>query len=331
MSTLTANTSQSLVSILIPVYNREKYLAECIQSALDQTWQQIEVIVVDNASTDGTWAICQDFARKDSRVRIFRNDTNIGPVRNWLRCMDEATGTYGKILFSDDLMSPEFLMRTLPYLADDNVGFIFSAIEIAERLGAGDEPLRWRRSSGMWPSRDFIRESLLGGKVPVSPGAALFRMRDLRNNLKLDIPSLAGTDFTRYGAGPDLLLYLLTAAAYPRIAYYSEPLIFFRSHPESISIRESGKMIDAHYFQAKVWFAAQHPRAGDPIFARWLEMCLYQGWLKHIRKNKGESLSSFCSRHISPAPKVDLIAKAGVRLWRLWMKIVREYYMYNKS
>lgn len=325
MSTFPDNSSQPLVSILIPVYNREKYLAECIQSALDQTWQQIEVIVVDNASTDGTWAICQDFARKDSRVRIFRNDTNIGPVRNWQRSMEEAAGTYGKILFSDDLISPEYLERTLPYLADENVGFVFSAIEIAERPGTGGEPLQWRPSSGTWPAIDFIRESLLGGKVPVSPGAALFRLSDLRNNLKLDIPSLAGTDFTRYGAGPDLLLYLLTAAAYPQIAYHSEPLIFFRSHPESISIRESGKMIDAHYFQAKVWFASQLPADGKSIFGRLLEMCLYQGWQKQTRKNKGESLSDFCSRHISPAPKVGWTAKAGVRLWRLRMKKNRKF------
>jgi len=73
------------VSILIPVFNRKDYIAECIQSALDQTFTDFEVVVVDNASEDGTWEICQQFAANDQRVRIFQNDTNIGPVRNWRR------------------------------------------------------------------------------------------------------------------------------------------------------------------------------------------------------------------------------------------------------
>ena len=76
------------VSILIPVYNREALIGECIQSALFQTFTDFEVIIVDNASTDNTWGICQRFAEQDKRVRVFRNEKNIGPVRNWRRCVD---------------------------------------------------------------------------------------------------------------------------------------------------------------------------------------------------------------------------------------------------
>src|SRR5437879_4126737 len=97
-----------LVSILIPLYNREQLLGPCIQSALDQTVRGFEVVIVDNASTDGTWQVCQAFAAKDSRVRIFRDPVNIGPVRNLQRCIQEARGQYGKILFSDDLIKPTF-------------------------------------------------------------------------------------------------------------------------------------------------------------------------------------------------------------------------------
>ena len=96
------------VSILIPVFNREEFLPDCIQSALSQKYTDFEIIVVDNASNDRSWEIAKDFALNDSRVRVFRNDVNVGPVRNWQRCLDEATGEYAKFLFSDDLMLPDF-------------------------------------------------------------------------------------------------------------------------------------------------------------------------------------------------------------------------------
>ena len=61
------------VSILVPVFNREELIGDCIQSALDQTFDDLEVVVVDNASTDGTWDVCRTYGEKDSRV-LYRWD-----------------------------------------------------------------------------------------------------------------------------------------------------------------------------------------------------------------------------------------------------------------
>ena len=106
----------SKISILIPTYNREQYIEEAVRSALNQTYKNIEVIVVDNKSTDNSWMILENLAKNDSRIKLFQNDTNIGPVKNWKRCIDKATGKFCKILWSDDLIAPEFLERTLPFL-----------------------------------------------------------------------------------------------------------------------------------------------------------------------------------------------------------------------
>lgn len=119
-----------LVSILIPVCNRENLIKETVQSALSQTYKNIEIIVVDNQSTDNTWEVLKKLASKDERIKIFQNNTNIGPVRNWKRCIDEANGEYGKILWSDNLIANEFLEKTVPYLEDENVGFVFTGTEI---------------------------------------------------------------------------------------------------------------------------------------------------------------------------------------------------------
>lgn len=266
------------ISILIPVFNRESYIGDCIQSALNQTHQNIEVVIVDNSSGDDTWKICQKFAAEDLRIRIFRNDTNIGPVLNWKRCFDEAQGLYGKVLFSDDLMAPDYLEKTLPFLQDLEVGFVFSSTEIGLVPGEGTVACRWKRKSGKYPSESFIESSLFSGDVPVSPCAALFRMSDLRQNLKLDIPSPSFDDFQDHGAGPDLLLYLLTAQNYIQVAYVSDPIVFFRAHEGSITVSSRGTYIWDCYLQSKIWFGSQWNGRGRSVFqlflaCEWLKIC----------------------------------------------------------
>ena len=263
--------SSPRVSILVPVYNREALLPVCLESACTQTVQDLEVIVVDNASTDATWEICHHFAARDPRIRIFRNDTNIGPVRNWRRCFLEARGFYGKVLFSDDLVSPSFLERTIPYLEDPEIGFVFTMAEVGSNPGHGRASYRWRDRPGKFASADFLHDAMYGGELPVSPGAALFRLQDLRDSLVESIPSNLAEDFAAHGAGPDLLLYLLTAARYPAIAHIPDPLTFFRWHPGSISYIEQARLADC-YTQARVWFASNFDGGSllnDAISAAW--------------------------------------------------------------
>jgi len=245
------------VSVLIPVYNRESLLRSCIQSALDQTVTEIEVVVVDNASTDGTWAICREFAAADPRVRVFRNESNVGPVRNWQRCIEEARGVYGKILFSDDAISPTYLEKTLPLLANDQVGFVFTPSLVGPEPDHSKVKFEFAHKTGRYPSRQFIAELLFEGSVPYSPGSALFRLEDLKKNLVNEIPSPTLSNFSAHGAGPDLLIYLLTAKDYPEIGFVAEPLSFFRAHEGSITVSDRSFLIRRCYRQAKIWFTEE--------------------------------------------------------------------------
>jgi glycosyltransferase involved in cell wall biosynthesis len=248
-----------LVSILIPVFNREKLIANCIQSALDQTFADFEIVVVDNCSTDGTWDVCKSFAAADGRVRIFRNDRNIGPVLNWQRCINEAKGAFGKVLFSDDLLAEDCLAKMAPFLVnDEGVGFVISAVNLGESPTTGRLVAKFADNTGKFPIRQFVEASLYGGQVTVSPGNALFRMSDLRKNLKLDIPSPTISNFLGHGAGPDLLLYLLATQTYPSFVYVNEPLCFFRSHEGSITASTRSEEITRYYTQASIWFAEQY-------------------------------------------------------------------------
>lgn len=272
---------RSKVSILIPVYNREVHIGPCIQSALNQTVKDIEVIVVDNASTDRTWEICNEYARKDSRVHIFQNKENLGPVNNWKRCIEEARGEYGKILFSDDLMSPDFIQKSLPLLDDQAVGFVYTTALIGEQPDRGKQTYQYAERTDIFDSMDFIEKVFFGKNTPVSPGCAIFRMEDLRSNLIVDIPSPTIQDFTRHGAGPDLLIYLVTAAKYPKFGFVVEPLSFFRSHEGSITMNDKERYLQRCYDQAKVWFAKNYL---DPKITRHLYAHIY------IRSRKMPSL-----------------------------------------
>ena len=272
-------TDTPLVSILIPVYNREQYVGPCIESALNQSFSDFELIIVDNCSTDATWKVCQRFAERDSRTRTFRNVTNIGPVRNWLRCIEEARGRFGKILFSDDLLMPRYLERVIPLLEDPATGFVFTAAEIGPEPGAGRTRYTWRGSGGKIPSRQYLETALSNGDVPVSPGASLFRLSELRDNLAMHIPSPSIHDFPEHGAGPDLLLSLKTAAAYPAIAHLPEPLVFFRDHPGTISRRRQN-LLDRAYAQARIFFASAQPQP------EWLNRAFGSAWVQRMARER---------------------------------------------
>ncbi|HYN98531.1 MAG TPA: glycosyltransferase family 2 protein, partial [Actinomycetota bacterium] len=94
-----------LVSVGMPVHNGAAFLQEAIDSVLRQDYPNLELVICDNASEDGTEAICRHAASSDPRVRYLRNGTNIGLVGNFRRTLDEARGRYFTWLAHDDVLS----------------------------------------------------------------------------------------------------------------------------------------------------------------------------------------------------------------------------------
>lgn len=252
-------TSKPLVSILIPVFNRRDILVETLDSALAQTYPNFEIVVVDNCSTDGTWELMASYEGKDSRIRIYKNEENVGPVRNWKRCIDLAKGDYGKILWSDDLIAPGFLEKTVALMEENpDVGFVFTGTEIFFDGESRRNRTYFIGESGFYSTEDFIEGVLLGGPYPVSPGCALFRVSDLRKNLLVDVPNNVGSDFSMHAIGNDMLIFLLTAKDYARFGFVAETLSFFRAHAGSITISADRGKIPLHYDLAKAFFAENY-------------------------------------------------------------------------
>ena len=263
---------QVAVSIMIPVYNRKDFISDCIRSALDQTYLDFEIVVIDNASDDGTWEICESIAAENNRVKVYRNATNVGPVLNWLRCLEVAKGNYGKFLFSDDLMMPTFISDTLKYFNDPSVAFVTTAAWMGENqkdaiLCYSTTELDERISTKTYLDGLATQSRAL----PYSPGTAIFRMSDLRLNLLHKINSSRPHDFAKNGAGPDILLFALTVMQYDAVVMVSKPLVFLRVHKESLSVANENDSVSEGYRIALAWF-----------FRRYVSLDHWASWIAKI-------------------------------------------------
>ena len=100
---------QPLVSVLMTSYNRQKYIAEAIESVLASTYKNFELVIVDDDSKDNTVAVARSYEQKDDRVKVFENEKNLGDYHNRNKAASYASGKYVKYLDSDDFMYPHCL------------------------------------------------------------------------------------------------------------------------------------------------------------------------------------------------------------------------------
>jgi len=115
------------VSIGLPVYNGEQFLKEAIDSILAQTYEDFELVICDNASTDSTAEIIQSY--NDSRIKYHRNDTNMGAAWNYNRVFELSQGEYFKWAAHDDLIGPDFLKECVKVL-DDNPSAVVAYTQV---------------------------------------------------------------------------------------------------------------------------------------------------------------------------------------------------------
>jgi glycosyltransferase involved in cell wall biosynthesis len=111
--------SKPRVSLGVPVYNGQRFIRATLDSLLAQTFTDFELIICDNCSTDGTESICREYAAKDTRVRYFRNERNLGPAPNYNRCFELSRGELFKWCAADDLCAPELLDQSIAMLDAD--------------------------------------------------------------------------------------------------------------------------------------------------------------------------------------------------------------------
>lgn len=152
--------SQPLVSVVTPVYNGEKYLAECIESVLAQTYQNWEYVIVNNCSTDKTFEIAESFRKKDKRIRIHNNDKFLNVIQNFNNALRQISpvSKHCKMVCADDFLFPECIERMVEVAeANPGVGIVVSYILFGNEVLNDKLPY----PSTVVPGREICRLSLL--------------------------------------------------------------------------------------------------------------------------------------------------------------------------
>ena len=219
--------SEPLVSVLVPTYNGERFLADALASALAQTHRRLEVLVGDDASTDGTAALLAGVAEADPRVRVIRHERNVGAFENPIRLLEAARGEYVKYLLHDDVLAPDCVETLVAGMrASDGVSLAFShRTRIGEDgavLPVDAKPLLTRTGLVDGTSLgDAVLE--FNRNVVGELTTCLFRRADV------DPRALWRVDGVQLAANGDVALWLGLLAG--RKAFYTErPLSSFRVH-----------------------------------------------------------------------------------------------------
>jgi glycosyltransferase involved in cell wall biosynthesis len=224
------------VSVCIPAFNAERWIQAAIRSALQQTHGSLEVVVVDNASTDGTRRRVQEL--DDARIRLYANSHNLGGCRNFNRSVALSRGRYIKFLCADDLLYPDCIEMMLSvFESDPRVGLVFSPRDIELEDPADPIAIGWKAKH----ERTYTH---FGELHEVNEGEALLATwigAELRHNwigeptnvmLSRDCLRRIGTFNVRVPERTDMDLWA-RAMLFHSIGFVDRPLARYLIHAES--------------------------------------------------------------------------------------------------
>ncbi|MCX9084510.1 MAG: glycosyltransferase [Candidatus Methanoperedens sp.] len=250
------------VSIGMPVYNGEKYLTEALDSILAQTFVNFELILSDNASTDRTSDICLEYANKDSRIRYFRNEKNLGGAWNFNRVFELSDGKYFKWAAHDDIISSDFLLKCVEVLDNDpSVILCYSDTIIIDENGKIIENYDLNLNTDSPKIHERFRDILLKQE-------RCFEQFGLIRASALIKTSLMGN----YGHADGILLAKLVLLG--RFYKIPEYLFFERKHPQqSMNLIGCDRNNMPNYYLQAIWF--DPAKTGKIILPYWKMLSEY--------------------------------------------------------
>ena len=210
------------ISVLIPSYNCARYLPEAIESVLEQEFRDWELLIIDDASTDGSLAVINKYAALDPRITFQCNPGNLGAVRNWNLCLAQARGEYIKLLCCDDRLVSAQALGKLASLLDSNPSSVLatSGRSIIDEDSRMLEVCSLLGPPGLKNGKDVVAHCLeADGNLIGEPSAVMFRRQ----------PARRGFD-PRYRQLVDLEMWF-HLLAHGDLVYCPEPLCAFRKHP----------------------------------------------------------------------------------------------------
>jgi glycosyltransferase involved in cell wall biosynthesis len=319
------------VSVCVPVYNGSAYIGACLESVLAQTFDDFELIVCDNCSTDDTEEVVRRYA--DPRIRYVRNPQNLGLVGNANRCLALASGEYVCIFHHDDVMLPENLARKVACLdAHPDVGFVHSNILLIDQVGTLLATHSWAEDS--W--RDDVERgaSLFRRFVMNMPSSSLiFIGAVLARKSAYDTVGGFSPELPHCNDGEMWMRMLL----FFDVACIGEPLVQYRTHPSSTSgswgAYDSFPYLREHHEAVRLVFeryATHIPdrrRLLNAVAKKFASRAVTMAWAELARGNAGSSRSMLaeafrmsrrvaCTRAFWGVLGGTFAGREGVRIYR---------------
>ncbi|MDR0412223.1 MAG: glycosyltransferase [Dysgonamonadaceae bacterium] len=210
------------ISIIVPVYNAEKYLPACLYSILTQTVPAFELLLVDDGSTDRSGAICAEYARTDARVRVFsQKNSGASAARNL--GIGNARGEWITFIDSDDWVAQDFLQRMFAAASEQKADAVFCNCFVVKNNRIDEEPVY--RQNEVATSAEILRRFLLISGMRSELWGKIFKRKALAS-LRLDESLRIGED----------MLYLIELYHHRslRTAILTDALYYYRQLPSSV-------------------------------------------------------------------------------------------------
>ena len=268
--------SNPKISVIIPVYNAESTLRRCVDSVLAQTFTDFECLLINDGSKDRSGEICDEYAARDSRIRVFHKENGgVSSARNV--GLDNATGEWIAFVDSDDWVGEKYLESFSEYLDADLIIGGYMRVKNNEILNDN----YWDFiPEGLYYSREKFLESNLSLRVFRVPWAKLFK-RSIAENLKFDIKIRVGEDsiyVMEYLSNITSLRVLDTLADQSRLYSWVEPTLdFFQKY--QITVQQAVY----NTIHAERAYAALNVKCAK--YELFLVQCSYEVALRDMKKN----------------------------------------------
>ena len=221
------------ISIIIPIYNVEKYITECLESVIYQTYKNLEIICIDDCSNDNSLKITEEFALKDKRIKIIKFKQNLGVAQARNTGIESATGDYIFFLDSDDYIKSDIIEKMYKKICETNSDIVVAGIQAFSEDNENEYLVKKAtKSNSTYNSINYYKTSMINleealKKIPCVSWGKLFSKKFIHNNQLRFIEKNA-----KYEDNGFLLKML---ANFPSISFIEDIGVMYRIRENSIT------------------------------------------------------------------------------------------------
>ncbi len=237
---------ETLVSVLMTSYNREKYIAEAIESVLSSSYKNFELIIVDDGSTDTTLAIAKKYEAEDPRIKVYQNEKNLGDYQNRNKAAAYASGKYLKYLDSDDTIYDfglAYCVAEMEKYPDADLGMYYQ-YEMDDK------------TSDCWSSEKIVKEHFFVRQyLSMGPTGTIIKRERFLQTGGFDV---------RFGVASDMFFNIRMASVSP-IVLLPKLFVYYRVHEEQENKNQKGYLKYSYLYFKELLEKVQLPLTAKEI------------------------------------------------------------------